>query len=158
MFNAEMASCAAELKLKLQRAFESSSERLLPGPRCPFSLLTSHLWLMFLVFCLSCAPRPFSPPFLTHTHPGKDESSHLCTPPPHTLVSSPLPWFYSTATTAFSTGSIFVLILSSLLCRSPFSHFSSLPPSPLQGADQFTVFLGGVRNPHPPHPSTHCHP
>lgn len=50
-----------------------------------------------------------------------------------------------------------------LLCPSLFSHFSSTPPSPtptipLQGADQFTVFLGGVRTPQPPHPSTHRHP
>ena len=98
-----------------------------------------------------CAPRPVSTPFLTHPHPGKDESSHLCTPPPPS-------WFYSTCTTAFSTGSILILQLTTL----PLSFFSPPPPhpttpAPLQGADQFTVFLGGVRKPHTPLPSTHCH-
>lgn len=60
---------------------------------------------------------------------------------------------------AFSTGSLFIPILP--FTALPLSFFSlPLPSSPLQGADQFTVFLGGVRTPPPtyPHPSTHCHP
>lgn len=79
---------------------------------------------MFLGFCRSCTPRPFSTPFLTHTHPGKDESSHICTP---SLL--PPSWFYSTTTTVFFTGSIFILILQ--LAALPLSFFSLfLSPTP----------------------------
>lgn len=90
-------------------------------------------------------------------------SLHTSAPPPPPTPHPHLPGFTAQphqpsplAPSSSSSSSSTALPLSffSLLLHPP----SPTPTIPLQGADQFTVFLGGVRTPQPPHPSTHRHP
>lgn len=129
IFNPGMKSCGIELIPLRSAALQSLNPAAKVCSRAQGAVwICSYISLPADVFGLpelcSQAVLSFSAPLLTHTHPGKDESSHLCPPPP-----PPPFWFYNTATPAFSTGSIFIFILIlQLHCFAPLFFLTSPPP------------------------------